>query len=141
VSTEAVAPRDIDVLSHNLFEVSRDSCVRKEVVGHTWREIDEQIHVAVGSVLGTHDGAEYRDVNDAALAKFTFVGAQFREDVGEKQHGSKLTPSMVRLQRAERGDGGAGKSLRVSISAFGARASYEFPTNKTPSDCVAGRLA
>jgi hypothetical protein len=102
VRTEAVAPRDIDVLSHDLFEVSRDSCVRNEVVGHTWREIDEQVHVAVGSVLGTHDRAEYCDVNYAALTELGFVGAEFREDVREARHRSKPTPSMGRLQRAPR---------------------------------------
>lgn len=86
MSAEAVAPRDIDVLAHDLFEVSRYSRVREEVVGHTRGEIDEQVHIAVGSVLRTHDGAEHRDVDNAALTKFDFVGAEFREDVREERH-------------------------------------------------------
>ena len=81
MGTEAVAPRDIDLLSHDPFEVSRDSCVRKEVVGYTWREIDEQVHVAVGSVLGADDRAEYRDVNDAARTELDFMGAESCEEV------------------------------------------------------------
>ena len=84
--TEAVAPRDVDVLPHDLFEISRYSCVREEVVGHTRSEIDKQVHIAVGSLLRTHDGAEHRDVDNAALAKFDFVGAEFREDAREERH-------------------------------------------------------
>lgn len=86
VRTEAVAPRDIDVLSEDLFEVSRDSRVGEEVVGHLRREIDEQVHIAVRSVLRTHDRTEHCDVDNAALAEFDFVGAELREDVREERH-------------------------------------------------------
>ncbi len=90
--TEAVASGDVDVLPHDLFEVSRYSRVREEVVGYTRREIDEQVHIAVGSVLRTHDRTEHRDVDNAALTKFDFVRAELREDVREERHTKNLLP-------------------------------------------------
>ena len=140
VRTEAVAPRDVNVLPDDLLEVRRYSCVREKVVGHAWREIDEQVHIAVGSVLGTHDRAEYRDVNYAALTKFDFVGAKLREDVREARHASKPAPALRRLQRAERGDGASGRKPACVEAGARRAASYVLPASKTPSDCVARRL-
>lgn len=90
--TEAVAPGDVNVLPHDLFEVSRYSGVREEVVGHTRGEVDEQIHIAVGSLLRTHGRTEHRDVHNAALTKFNFVGAELLEDVREERHEKNLLP-------------------------------------------------
>ncbi len=78
MSTEAVAPGDVDVLPHDLFKVSRYAGVREEVVGHTGCEVDEQVYIAVGSLLRTHDRTEHRDVHNAAFTKFDFVGAELR---------------------------------------------------------------
>ena len=90
--TEAVAPGDVDVLPHDSFEVGRYSSVREKVVGDTGGEIDEQVHVAVGSLLRTHDRTEHCDVDNAALTKFDFVGAELREDVREERHEKNLLP-------------------------------------------------
>src|ERR1035437_5464705 len=51
---QAVASRHIDVLSHDRFEVGHYSGVREEIAGHTRREVDEQVHIAIGSVLRSH---------------------------------------------------------------------------------------
>ena len=90
--TEAVAPGDVDVLPHDSFEVGRYSSVREKVVGDAGGEIDEQVHVAFGSLLRTHDRTEHGDVDNAALTKFDFVGAELREDVREEQHEKNLLP-------------------------------------------------
>src|SRR5665213_1057529 len=51
VGPKTIALRYVHVTAHNLFEVRRDSCVRKKVLREIWREVDEQIHVAVCSIL------------------------------------------------------------------------------------------
>lgn len=109
--TEAVAPGDVDVLPQYLFEVSRYSSVREEVVGHPGGEVDEQVHIAAGSVFRTHDRAEHRDVDNATLTKFDFVGAELREDVREERHEKNVLPRGLAYNSPARG----------------------FPTNKTPS--------
>ena len=90
--TEAVAPGDVDVPPHDSFEVSRYSSVREKVGGDTGGEIDEQVHVAVGSLLQPHDRTEHRDVDNAALTKFDLVGAELREDDREERHEKNLLP-------------------------------------------------
>jgi len=90
---EAVAPGDVDVLPHDSFEVGRYSSVREKVVGDAGGEIDEQVHVAVGSLLRTRDRTEHCDVDNAALTKVDFVGAELREDVREQRHEKILLPT------------------------------------------------
>ena len=148
VGAEAVAPGDVDVLPHDLFEVSRDSRVREEVVGHARGEIDEQVHIAVGSVLRTHDRAEHRDVDNAALTKFDFVGAELREDVREERHRENLLPRWLAYNTPTRqlgsfereARGCAAKALRSRHSTLRQRLPMCFLRTRRPAIVSRGVL-
>jgi len=86
VRPKTIASRLIDVLPDDLLEVGGYSRVRQEVVGDLGRKVDEQVHIAIGQILRSHDRAEHRCVDDAACSQFDLVGAQTREDVCEKRH-------------------------------------------------------
>ena len=76
---QAVASRHIDILSHDLLEIGRDSRVREEVRRCLRREVDEEVHSAVGAILVSHDRPEDRDMDDPPLAEFELVGADQRQ--------------------------------------------------------------
>jgi len=83
---QTVASRNVHVSAHNLFKVGCYSRVSKKVAGDIRREVNEQVHIAVGSVLLSHNGAEDRNVDNASLPKFGFVGAESEENAREKRH-------------------------------------------------------
>ncbi len=90
---QAIASRNVDVSTHDLFEIGCDSGVREEIASHIRREIHEEINIAIGTVLRTYDRTEHRHVQDAALTQFDFMGTETREDVREKRHAWKLPPT------------------------------------------------
>ena len=65
-------PCDVDVPSDNLFEISGDSSVGQKVVGNFRRQIDKEVHIAVGASFIPCRRAEHGDMNDAAAAFVTF---------------------------------------------------------------------
>ena len=83
---QPVASRDVGISTHDLFKISGYSRVGEEVVGNRGGEVDQQVDIAVLSILCARDGAEYRDVDHAALPKFHFVGAEVCEDTREQGH-------------------------------------------------------
>ena len=86
VRPQAVASRDVDLSPQYFFEIGRDAGIREEVGGDLRREVDEQVHVTVRSVLRANDRPEHGDVNDAPRTEFHFMGAKPREDVREEGH-------------------------------------------------------
>jgi hypothetical protein len=83
---ETATSRNVHVSSNDLLEVGCHAGVRKKVVGDIRREVDEQVHIAIGSVLLSHNGAEDRNVENASLPKFGLVRAKPDENAHEKRH-------------------------------------------------------
>ncbi|MEA3245828.1 MAG: hypothetical protein U9Q74_06700 [Gemmatimonadota bacterium] len=92
-------PRRVDVAPDNLFEIRGDSREGQKVVGDIRRKVDQEVHVAVAPSFRPHDGAENRDVYDAAHAKLGLAGSKFREDGREGGHAPKPMPVDAALQR------------------------------------------
>lgn len=90
VRPRAITSRDVDVSTHDLFEIGCDAGVREEIASHIRREIHEEIDIAIGSVLGTHDRTEDRHVHNAPLTQFDFVSTETCEDVREQPHALTL---------------------------------------------------
>jgi hypothetical protein len=86
VRPELVASRYVHISANNLFKIGGHSRVCKKIICKIWREVNEQIHIAIGPALFSYDGAEYRDMNNASLPKFGFMGPQTTENVREERH-------------------------------------------------------
>jgi hypothetical protein len=86
VRPKLVAPCYVHISANDVFEVGRHSRVRKKILCEIRREVDEQIHIAVGTAFFSYNGAEDGDMNDASLAKFGFVSAEAAENVREERH-------------------------------------------------------
>lgn len=89
---QTVTPRHVDVSSNDLFEVSCNSRGREEVVGEIPRELNEEVHVAIVSVLRAHNGADHRDVEDAPLPKIALWARSLTRMLVRSDMGRNLRP-------------------------------------------------
>ncbi len=70
-----------------------------EIGGDLRREVDEQVHVTVRSVLRANDRPEDGDVNDPRPTELYFMGAKPRGNVREEGHMDQPAAFAVRRQR------------------------------------------
>ena len=83
---KTLALRDVHVTAHNLFEVGSDSRVCKKILCEIGGKVNEQIHIAVRSILISYNRAEDGDMPHASPAKFGFVSAEAAKDAREERH-------------------------------------------------------
>jgi hypothetical protein len=78
--TQPILSSNVHVASHDRFQIVRDASIRKEVLSERWRKIDQQIDIAISTVVVARDGTEDGDVHHAARAKLRFVRAKAIEN-------------------------------------------------------------
>ncbi len=55
--------------SQHLFQVGRHASIGEKIGGDVWLQFDEEIHIAIRSIILPSDGAEDRHMDDPASSE------------------------------------------------------------------------